>query len=332
MENVQTIQRPQPVEQNRHLHLLYQMMLIRRFEEKSAELYTKEKIRGFLHLYIGEEAVAVGVMDALTSDDNILSTYREHGHALARGIDAGVIMAEMYGKQEGCSHGRGGSMHLFDVKSKFYGGNAIVGGHLAMSVGMALASKRQRKNNITCCFFGEGAVAEGEFHEAMNLAALWSVPVLFVCENNLYAMGTAIRYSHSVTEMEKKGPSYGIDTSVVDGMNVLEVEKAAKAAVEAIHSTGRPFFLVCNTYRFRAHSMFDAELYRDKSEVEEWKKRDPIPALQKDLLNRNQIDETDIKLLSEKIEAEIQKAVDFAEAGSWEPTEQLTKFVYSEPG
>ncbi len=312
------------------LKLLYQMLLIRRFEEKCAELYTKEKIRGFLHLYIGEEAVAVGVMQALTAEDNILSTYREHGHALARGIDAGIIMAEMYGKLEGCSRGRGGSMHLFDVKKKFYGGNAIVGGHLAMSVGMALASKKQKKNNITCCFFGEGAAAEGEFHEAMNLAALWSVPILFVCENNLYAMGTAIRYSHSITEIEKKGPPYGIETFVADGMNVLEIEKAAKTAVEKIHATGKPYFLVCNTYRFRAHSMFDAELYRDKSEVEEWKKRDPIPALQKDLLSRKLIDEADIKTLEQRIETEVQKAVDFAEAGSWEPVEQLTKFVYSE--
>lgn len=330
MEEVQTIQSPQSIEKNHCLHLLYQMMLIRRFEEKSAELYSKEKIRGFLHLYIGEEAVAVGVMQALSAEDNILSTYREHGHALARGIDAGMIMAEMYGKQEGCSHGRGGSMHLFDANTKFYGGNAIVGGHLAMSVGMALASKKQKKNNVTCCFFGEGAAAEGEFHESMNLAALWGVPVLFVCENNLYAMGTAIRYSHSVTEIEKKGPPYGIETSAVDGMNVIEVEKAARAAVEKIHATGKPYFLVCNTYRFRAHSMFDAELYRDKTEVEEWKKRDPITGLQRDLLSRKVIDEVDIKTLAERIETVIQKAVDFAEGGSWEPIEQLTKFVYSE--
>jgi pyruvate dehydrogenase E1 component alpha subunit len=329
MQEIQTIEVTRSAEKEHVLHLLYQMILIRRFEEKSAELYTKEKIRGFLHLYIGEEAVAVGVMQALNSEDNIFSTYREHGHALARGIDPGIIMAEMYGKQEGCSRGRGGSMHLFDVNKKFYGGNAIVGGHLAMSVGMALASKKQKKNNITCCFFGDGAIAEGEFHEAMNLAALWNVPVLFVCENNLYAMGTAIRYSHSVTELEKKGPAYGIETFAVNGMNVLEVEKAAKNAVQKIHSTGKPYFLVCNTYRFRAHSMFDAELYREKSEVEEWKKRDPIPALQKDLLNRELIKETDVKELEEKIEAEVQKAVDFAEAGTWEDVNDLEKFVYS---
>jgi len=318
------------VDADKNKQLLYQMILIRRFEEKSAELYTKEKVRGFLHLYIGEEAVAVGVTQSLTTEDNILSTYREHGHALARGVDAGAIMAEMYGKQEGCSRGRGGSMHLFDVKKKFYGGNAIVGGHLAMSVGMALASKKQKKNNITCCFFGEGAAAEGEFHEAMNLAALWSVPVLFVCENNLYAMGTAIRFSHSITEIEKKGPAYGIDTAVADGMDVLAVEEAAKKATEKIRTTGKPFFLVCNTYRFRPHSMFDAELYRDKAEVQEWKKRDPISQLQQLLLEQNIIAKGDIDELNNNVEQEMQKAVAFAEAGTWEPVNELTKFVYSE--
>ena len=330
MQEAHTIETLDTKEKDHGLNMLHQMMLIRRFEEKSAELYTKEKIRGFLHLYIGEEAVAVGVMQGLTAEDNILSTYREHGHALARGIDPGVIMAEMYGKREGCSRGRGGSMHLFDAKAKFYGGNAIVGGHLGMSVGMALASKKLKINNVTCCFFGDGAAAEGEFHEAMNLAALWSVPVLFVCENNLYAMGTAIRYSHSVTELEKKGVAYNIETSAVDGMNVFEVEKKAKAAIEKIRATGRPFFLVCNTYRFRAHSMFDAELYRDRNEVEEWKKRDPITALQKDLLSKKLITERDIKALEERIEIDVQKAVAFAEAGTREPIEELTKFVYTE--
>lgn len=330
MEEETIIQSSQTIDKDFGISLLYQMMLIRRFEEKSAELYTKEKIRGFLHLYVGEEAVAVGVMQALTEEDNVLCTYREHGHALARGIDAGTIMAEMYGKLEGCSRGRGGSMHLFDAKSKFYGGNAIVAGHLAMSVGMALASRKKKENNITCCFFGEGAAAEGEFHEAMNLAALWNVPVLFVCENNLYAMGTAIRFSHSIVDIEKKGPAYGIETLAVDGMDVLAIEKAAKEAVKKVRTTGKPFFLVCNTYRFRAHSMFDAELYREKAEVEEWKKRDPIFNLQQLLLTKNVIEQKDIDVLNKKVEEEVQKAVDFAEAGTWESVEELTKFVYSE--
>jgi len=310
--------------------LLYQMMLIRRFEEKAAEQYTKAKIRGFLHLYIGEEAVAVGVMQALTDDDTILCTYREHGHALARGIDADVIMAEMYGKQEGCSKGRGGSMHLFDKSKKFYGGNAIVASHLPVAVGMALASKKQKKSNVTCCFFGEGAAAEGEFHEAMNLAALWQVPVLFVCENNLYAMGTAIRYTHAMQELEKKGAAYGVESSAVDGMDLIKVMDAANTAVQKVRSSGKPYLLVCNTYRFRAHSMFDAELYRDKKEVEEWKKHDPIPQFQEFLLRDKLIKETEIAEFESKIEKKIQKAVDFAEAGSWEPLDQLTRFVYSE--
>ena len=321
---------PKPIDVKKGLLLLYQMLLIRRFEEKAAEEYTKAKIRGFLHLYIGEEAVAVGVNQALDEDDHVLGTYREHGHALARGIDPDIIMAEMFGKREGCSRGRGGSMHLFDVEKKFYGGNAIVCGHLPMAVGMALAFKKQKKTNICCCFFGEGAAAEGEFHEAMNLASLWKVPVLFVCENNLYAMGTAIRYSHAITELEKKGAGYGIESSAVDGMDLLAVMDAANAAVQKVRSSGRPYFLVCNTYRFRAHSMFDAELYRDKKEVEEWKKRDPIPQFEKHLLEKKWITENEIEAFEMKIETKIKLAVDFAEAGTWEPLDQLTKFVYSE--
>jgi pyruvate dehydrogenase E1 component alpha subunit len=330
MEQSATIQKPMDIKKD--LLLLYQMLLIRRFEEKSAEEYAKAKIRGFLHLYIGEEAVAVGVTQALNDDDNVLSTYRDHGHALARGIDADVIMAELYGKQQGCSHGRGGSMHLFDVSKNFYGGNAIVGAHLPIAVGMALASKKQKKANITCCFFGEGAIAEGEFHEAMNLAALWKVPILFVCENNLYAMGTAIKYTHANIDLEKKSAAYGIESSTVDGMDLMAVIDAANSAVQKVRSSGMPYLLVCNTYRFRAHSMADAELYRDKNEVEEWKKRDPIPQFEEYLLQQKLITTDEITEMEHKIEKKIQIAVDFAEAGTWEPIEELTKFVYSEIG
>jgi pyruvate dehydrogenase E1 component alpha subunit/2-oxoisovalerate dehydrogenase E1 component len=312
------------------LHLLFQMMLIRRFEEKSAEMYTKTMIRGFLHLYVGEEAVAVGVIHSLSDTDSILATYREHGHALARGIESKSIMAEMYGKQEGCSRGRGGSMHLFDVKKKFYGGNAIVASHLPMAVGIALASKKQKRNDITCCFFGEGASAEGEFHEAMNLAALWQVPLLMVCENNLYAMGTALRYTHAMQDLEKKGIAYGIESIAVDGMDLIAVMKATETATNFIRQTGKPYFLVFNTYRYRAHSMFDAELYRDKNEVEEWKKRDPIHKFQSILIAQKMISENDVKVLENRIEKEVQQAVEFAEAGTLEPKEQLTKYVYSD--
>lgn len=319
------------VDRTRALLLLYQMMLIRRFEEKSAEMYTREKIRGFLHLYIGEEAVATGVMNALAPGDNVLCTYREHGQALVRGISPGAIMAEMFGKVEGCSRGRGGSMHLFDAKTRFLGGNAIVAGHLPMAVGLALADKKLNRPAITCCFFGEGAAAEGEFHEAMNLSSLWKVPVLWVCENNLYAMGTALQYTHAITDLEKKAAGYGMDSSTVDGMDLLAVLRAAETGAETVRQTGRPFFLVCNTYRFRAHSMFDAELYREKAEVEAWKKRDPIPQFVAWLKEHHAMSEGEYAALRKRVDDEVEGAVAFAEAGTWEPVEELTRFVYSEP-
>jgi TPP-dependent pyruvate/acetoin dehydrogenase alpha subunit len=239
-------------------------------------------------------------------------------------------MAEMFGKLQGCSKGRGGSMHLFDAKRKFYGGNAIVAGHLPLAVGMALADKKMKRDFVTCCFFGEGAAAEGEFHEAMNLASLWQLPVIFVCENNLYAMGTALRYSHAETDLERKALAYGIASATVDGMDLRAVLSASRRAVETIHQTGKPFFLVCNTYRFRAHSMFDAELYRDKSEVEDWKKRDPILQFQNDLKNHQQLTESEWSQIQSQVEREVQLAVEFADKGTWEPVEDLARHVYHE--
>ena len=314
-----------------HEHqLLQQMLLIRRFEEKCAELYSAMKIRGFMHLYCGEEAVAVGVMQALTADDGVVATYREHGHALARGISAGSIMAEMYGKKEGCSRGRGGSMHLFDAKTRFYGGNAIVGGGLPLAVGLALADKMQNRAVVTCCFFGEGAVAEGEFHESINLAVLWRLPVLFVCENNLYAMGTALSLSESVTDIAGKAASYNIKAEAVDGMDVLAVERAASRAAADVRSGSGPAFLECRTYRFRAHSMFDPELYRSKSEVEEWKKRCPITKFSRLLRDQGLLTDTEFEEMETQVVSEIAKAIDYAETGTWEPVEELMRFVYSE--
>ena len=261
------------------LFLLREMLRIRRFEEKSAELYSAMKIRGFLHLYNGEEGVAVGIVKALEPEDNLIATYREHGQALARGMNAGAIMAELYGKMEGCARGRGGSMHLFDEETRFYGGNAIVGGHLPLAVGMALADKLQGIDRVTCCFFGDGAVAEGEFHESLNLCALWDLPVLWICENNRYGMGTALEYSESETNIAKKAASYKIKSKSVDGMDVLAVEELAQKFVKEIRAGKGPRFIEALTYRFRAHSMFDAELYRKKEEVEEWKHQDPITIL-----------------------------------------------------
>ena len=312
------------------VHLLRSMLRIRRLEDKCAELYTTMKIRGFMHLYDGEEAIAVGVLETLTQDDAVVATYREHGHALIRGLSAGSILAEMYGKQEGCSRGRGGSMHLFDDTLRFYGGNAIVGGGLPIAVGLALADRMQQKNRVTCCFFGDGAVAEGEFHESMNLASLWKLPVLFVCENNLYAMGTALKYSQSVTDIARKAASYDVTSVAVDGMDVVAVETAARDATEAIRSDGGPFFLECRTYRFRAHSMYDAELYRSKTEVEEWKKRCPIATFTRRIKNENLLSDADLEKIEGDIAQEINEAVAFAEAGTWESVEDLTRFVYSE--
>jgi pyruvate dehydrogenase E1 component subunit alpha len=311
------------------LKLLGEMLRIRRFEEKCAELYSAGKIRGFLHLYIGEEAVAVGAMQALKPEDAILATYREHGHALARGIPAGAVMAEMYGKYEGCSRGRGGSMHIFDARTRFYGGSAIVGGGLPLAAGFALADKLMRRPSVTACFFGEGAVAEGEFHESLNLASLWKVPVVFLCENNLYAMGTALERSEADTDLCEKARSYKIPTRSVDGMDVTAVMDATAQAVSAVRAGGGPQFIEFRTYRFRAHSMFDAELYRSKAEVEQWKKRCPVRAFTGRLQSEGVLDEAGLAVMEAKIAREIDAAVAFAEAGSWEPVENLTRDVYT---
>ena len=312
--------------------LLYQMLRIRRFEEKCVELYSAQKIRGFMHLYVGEEAVAVGAISCLAPDDAIVATYREHGQALVRGVSPGAIMAEMYGKQEGCARGRGGSMHFFDTQKRLYGGNAIVGGGLPLALGLALADKMQNRQHVTCCVFGDGAVAEGEFHESMNLASLWKLPVLFLCENNLYAMGTALQFEHSVTELVKKADAYNVAGAAVDGMDVFAVKAATQKALDYVRSRTGPYFLECRTYRFRAHSMFDAELYRSKTEVEEWKKRDPISNLSAHLKSEGAITDADIEEMERKVAGEVAEAVNFAEAGTWEPVEDLTRFVYSERG
>ena len=312
------------------LHLLRELIRVRRFEERCVELYSAAAIRGFMHLYIGEEAVAVGVMQALTADDAVVATYREHGHALVRGLPATVVMAEMYGKLEGASRGRGGSMHIFDAGRRFYGGNAIVGGGLPVAAGLALADRMQGKERVTACFFGEGAVAEGEFHETMNLAALWRLPVLFCCENNLYAMGTALRRSESETNLAYKAASYRMPAWAVDGMDVVAIEDAARRAVTEIRAGGGPVFLELRTYRFRAHSMYDPERYRTKEEVEAWRERDPLTLFPRYLDDAGLLAAGDVDGIEAAVKAEIDAAVAFAEAGTLEPVEDLTRFVYSE--
>lgn len=309
---------------------LGQMLRVRRFEEKCAELYQSEKIRGFLHLAIGEEAVCTGVIPILQPEDAIVATYREHGHALVRGVPMTAVMAEMYGKHSGCALGRGGSMHLFSAKHRFYGGYAIVGGGLPLAAGLALADKMRGRKSVTVCFFGEGAAAEGEFHETMNLSALWKLPILFVCENNLYAMGTRLELSESEPDIHQKAQSYRLRSEVVDGMDVIAVEAAVARACAAIREDGAPHFLECRTYRFRAHSMFDPQLYRTHAEVDEWKKRDPIPRLIEWMKSANMLHEGELDLIEKRVAAEIDEAVRFAEASPWEPAADLARHVYAE--
>ena len=308
------------------------MLLIRHFEEKAAELYSAGKIRGFLHLYIGEEAVAAGVMPVLSAEDNVVATYREHGQALARGVAPGAIMAEMFGRTNGCSRGRGGSMHLFDAARRFYGGYAIVGGGMPIAVGLALADRLQGRPQITACFFGDGAVAEGEFHESLNLAALWRLPVLFLCENNYYAMGTALARHQSQPDIARKAQAYDIPSAAVDGMDVLAVETAAREAANAVRRDGRPFLLELRTYRFRAHSMYDPDLYRPRDEIERWKQRDPILLLRARMEEEGLLPSQRLRDLQGGVAAEIAAAVAFAEGGPLEPVDDLLRDVYTPAG
>jgi pyruvate dehydrogenase E1 component alpha subunit len=316
-------------ERPHQLALLRQMLLIRRFEEKAAELYSAGKIRGFLHLYIGEEAIATGALQALGPEDAVVATYREHGHALARGVPAGAVMAEMYGKVNGCSRGHGGSMHIFDASRRFYGGYAIVGGGIPIATGLALADKLQHRARVTVCFFGDGAVAEGVFHESLNLAALWKLPVLFLCENNRYAMGTALERHQSQTDLRRKAESYAMVAEQVDGMDVLAVEEATRRAVHAVRSGAGPRFLEFLTYRFRPHSMYDPDLYRSKEEVARWKQRDPIETFVTRLRQNGVLGDEDLATLERDVEGEIADAVAQAESGTWEPVEDLLKDVHT---
>jgi pyruvate dehydrogenase E1 component alpha subunit len=314
-----------------HMHdLLKAMIRIRHFETKCVELYEAQEILGFLHLYDGEEAVSVGVMQALGPADAVVATYREHGQALARGVPADAVMAEMLGKQEGCCRGRGGSMHIFDRQRRFYGGNAIVGGGLPLAIGVALADQTLGRPAVTACFFGDGAVDEGEFHESLNLAALWKLPVLFVCENNLYSMGMALERAEAETDIARKAAAYAMPSEHVDGMDVIAVEAAARRAVASIRDLGGPYFLECRTYRFRAHSMFDAQLYRSKAEVDAWRAKGPIARFRKWLDDNHFTAGEEIDAIEREVDAEIAAAVAFAEAGTLEPISEVELFAVME--
>ena len=285
------------------------MLLIRRFEEQCGRLYMEQKIKGFLHLYIGEEAIATGAISGLRDDDYIITHYRDHGHALARGLDVGAVMAELMGKATGCSGGKGGSMHLFDVSKGFMGGHAIVGAHLPIAVGLAFAIKQQKRDSVVLCFFGDGAVNQGEFHEAMNLSSVWNLPVLFVLENNLYGMGSHVSRTHAAgSDMYKIAESYNMGTLQVDGMDVIEVRHHVDKALEHLRKGEGPLFLEAKTYRFRGHSMADPSAYRESSEVVKWQEKDPIDNLAKLAIQYDIFKESDL----EKIDKEIQEAVDDA--------------------
>lgn len=309
--------------------LYEEMLLIRRFEERCVELYGAGKIRGFMHLYDGEEAIAVGVCEALIPEDGIVATYREHGQALAKGVPPGDIMAELYGKTSGSSGGRGGSMHIFDAPRGFFGGNAIVAGGLPVAVGLALADKMLGRHRVTVCFFGEGAVAEGEFHESLNLASLWRLPIVFVCENNLYAMGSALHHDEAGTDVAAKAKGYAMAAQQVDGMDLMAVLDAARRAV-AMARQGAPVLLEMRTYRFRAHSMFDAQSYRDKAEIERFKERDPIPGFFRAAREQGLLDAADLDAAEGRVRRIVDDAVAFAEAGEFESVSTLLRGVVAE--
>jgi len=320
----------QPGPQEELLELLRQMMLIRRFEEKAAEMYARGRIAGFLHLYIGQEAVGVGAEAAIRPDDYVVSHYRDHGQALARGIEPNAVMAELFGKSTGVSKGRGGSMHLFDAKRRFMGGYAIVGSHLPLSCGLALANQRLKNGLIVLCFFGDGAVNEGEFHESLNLAAVWRLPVVFLCENNLYGMGTDIRRVSAVTDVYRRACAYNIQSDRVDGMDVIAVRDAARKAVEYAREGKGPYFLEAMTYRFRGHSMADPEFYREKEEVQKWRERDPISLFQRRLRDWGLLDDERQKQLADEIERVVADAQRFAEESPDPPVSELYDNLYKE--
>ena len=309
---------------------LYQMMLIRRFEEKCGEMYTRGKIRGFLHLYTGQEACAVGAMHALEDRDKIVTHYRDHGHALARGLDPNRVMAELFGASDGVSGGRGGSMHLYDASKGFLGGYAIVAAHLPLAVGLGLAANMKKDGSIALCIFGDGSVGEGEFHEALNLAVLWNTPVVFFCENNLYGMGVAFAQSLS-TQITTLAAAYNMPAVTVNGMDVLDVYHAMQKAVEHCRSGKGPYFVEAMTYRYRGHSMSDPELYRVKSEVEEYRKRDAIEGLKAYMQERGWLDDQRMHELAEHVERTVDEAVQFAENSPQPAISTLHDHITKEP-
>jgi len=311
------------------LTIFRQMLLIRRFEEKCAESYSLGKIGGFCHLYIGQEAVGVGAISALRPDDYVLTSYREHGQAIAKGISPDAVMAELYGKATGCSHGKGGSMHLFDAKLNFLGGHAIVGGQIPLATGVAFASKYKETDQVTVCFFGEAAVNQGAFHESLNMAQLWKLPCIYICENNKYGMGTSLERAMSLQNISEKACAYELESEYVDGMDVLAMRHATQRAVKRAREQSAPTLIEARTYRFMGHSMSDPGKYRTRAEIEKYQERDPIKLFTATLIENDMLTDKGIEELEAEIKEEVEQAARFAEDSPEPEPEELYTNVYA---
>ncbi len=306
------------------------MLLLRRFEEKTGQLYGMQKIRGFCHLYIGQEAVAAGCMTATTADDIFITAYRDHALALAKGVSAKSCMAEMYGKATGCSKGKGGSMHFFGVKERFFGGHGIVGAQIGTGAGLALAEQYKGTKNVVLCFFGDGAARQGMLHETFNMAMLWKLPVIFICENNQYAMGTSVARTSNVLDIYKLGDAYDMPADAVDGMSMEKVHDAVTRAVKRARDGEGPTLLEMKTYRYKGHSMSDPQKYRTKDEVEEYKEKDPIEIALKMIQDNSWATEEQIEAINNRVEAEVAESVQFAEESPWPDDSEVYKDVYAQ--
>lgn len=327
-------------DQKRHLadydretlvELLRQMLLIRRFEEKSAEAYSMGKIGGFCHLYIGQEAVAVGAISAIRKDDYVLTSYRDHGQAIAKGMSPDAVMAELFGKAGGCSHGKGGSMHMFDKSIGFLGGHAIVGGQIPLATGVAFASKYQGTDQVTLCFFGEAAVNQGAFHESLNMAQLWKLPCIYICENNQYGMGTSLQRAMSLHDISQKASAYEMVGEFVDGMDVLAVREATARAVERARKDYLPTLIEVRTYRFMGHSMSDPGNYRTRAEIEKYQERDPLKVFAATLREEKIISEQDYEAMEKRVQEEVEQSLRFAEESPLPEPDELYTDVYANP-
>jgi pyruvate dehydrogenase E1 component alpha subunit len=318
----------QPAEQRDEVEMLWLMLLIRRFEERASQQYQAQKIGGFCHLYIGQEAVVTGAIAATRFDDYIITAYRDHAHALARGTSANACMAELFGKDTGCSRGLGGSMHFFDKEHHMYGGHAIVGAHVPLACGLAFACKYRNEDRVTLCFFGDGAINQGSFHEALNLAALFKLPVIFVCENNLFAMGTSVERSTSLKQIIDRAEGYDIPACVVDGMNFRHVRDTLSEVVESIRKDPHPAFVEARTYRYRGHSMSDPASYRTKEQLEKYRLDDPITRLRAQLTREGKLTNEKFDELDKEAKQIALESVKFAEQSDEPPLEKLYDYTY----